>query len=134
MKRFEEIALLSIGFSPLIPAYALWVLGAVVALLALLALISRGPVAILRAVALGLVLLALANPALVQADREKVKDIVAVVIDRSTSQTLGDRSPMTDQVRAELERRFGSLADVDPRFIEADDGNGDDGTRLFAAL
>ncbi|ANY79888.1 hypothetical protein BB934_18040 [Microvirga ossetica] len=126
--------MLSIGFSPLIPAYALWALGAVVALLAILALISRGPIAILRAVALGLVLLALANPALVQEDREKVKDIVAVVIDRSTSQTLGDRSPMTDQVRTELERRFGSLADVDPRFIEADDGNGDDGTRLFAAL
>ena len=106
--------MLSIGFSPLIPAYALWALGAVVALLAILALISRGPIAILRAVALGLVLLALANPALVQEDREKVKDIVAVVIDRSTSQTLGDRSPMTDQVRSgagaplRLARRCGS--------------------------
>ena len=81
-----------------------------------LALISRGPVALLRAVALGLVLLALANPSLVQEEREKVKDIVAVVIDRSTSQTLGDRSPMTEQVRAELQRRFGSLADVEPRY------------------
>ncbi|WP_262028188.1 hypothetical protein [Microvirga sp. Mcv34] len=126
--------MLSIGFSPLVPAYALWALGAVVVLLSLLALLSRGPVAILRAVALGLVLLALANPALVQEDREKVKDIVAVVMDRSTSQTLGDRPAMTDRVRAELERRFGSLADVEPRFIEADDGNGDDGTRLFTAL
>ena len=126
--------MLSIGFSPLVPTYALWALGAVVVLMALLALVSRGPVAILRAVALGLVLLALANPALVQEDREKVKDIVAVVMDRSTSQTLGDRATMTDQVRTELERRFGSLADVEPRFIDADDDNGDDGTRLFTAL
>jgi hypothetical protein len=126
--------LLSVSFSPLIPAYALWAVGAVALLLAVLAVLSRGPVAILRAVALALVLLALANPALVQEEREKVKDIVAVVIDRSTSQTLGDRQSMTDQVRTELERRFGSVADVEPRFIEADDGDGDDGTRLFAAL
>ncbi|MFC4172218.1 hypothetical protein ACFOYU_09130 [Microvirga sp. GCM10011540] len=126
--------MLSISFSPLIPTYALWAVGAVAALLALVAVLSRGPVAILRAIALGMILLALANPALVQEEREKVKDIVAVVIDRSTSQTLGDRREMTDQVRAELERRFGSVADVEPRYIEADDGGGDDGTRLFAAL
>ena len=126
--------MLSVSFSPLIPAFALWAVGAVALLLAVLAVLSRGPVAILRAIALALVLLALANPALVQEEREKVKDIVAVVIDRSTSQTLGDRPGMTDQVRAELERRFGSVADVEPRFIEADDGDGDDGTRLFAAL
>jgi len=125
---------LSISFTPLIPTYALWAVGAVAVLFALLAVLSRGPVAILRAVALGLVLLALANPALVQEEREKVKDVVAVVIDRSTSQSLGDRTGMTDQVRAELQRRFGTLADVEPRYIEADDGAGDDGTRLFAAL
>ena len=126
--------MLSISFTPLIPTYALWAVGAVAVLFALLAVLSRGPVAILRAVALGLVLLALANPALVQEEREKVKDVVAVVIDRSTSQSLGDRTGMTDQVRAELQRRFGTLADVEPRYIEADDGAGDDGTRLFAAL
>lgn len=126
--------MLSVSFSPLIPVYALWVIGAAAVLLAVLALLSRGPVALIRAVALALVVLALANPSLVQEEREKVKDVVAVVIDRSTSQTLGDRQPMTEQVRAELQRRFGSLADVEPRYIEADDGAGDDGTRLFAAL
>ena len=126
--------LLSVNFSPLVPAYALWALGAAAVLLGILALVSRGPIAILRAVALGLVLLALANPSLVQEEREKVKDIVAVVMDRSGSQTLGDRAAMTDGVRAELERRFGALADVEPRFIDAEDGSGDDGTRLFAAL
>lgn len=128
------MSFLSIGFSPLIPSFILWAVGAVAALLVVLALVSRGPIAILRAVALGLVLLALANPSLIQEEREKVKDIVAVVVDRSTSQTLGDRQAMTDQVRAELERRFSSLTDVEPRFIEAADGAGDDGTRLFAAL
>src|SRR5687768_1147218 len=110
------MSVLSISFSPLIPPYALGAVALVAALFALIAVMSRGPVAILRAVALGLVLLALANPALVQEEREKVKDIVAVVLDRSTSQTLGDRLAMTDQVRAELQRRFGTLADVEPRY------------------
>jgi hypothetical protein len=126
--------LLSISFSPLLPDIALWILGAVVLALVALAAFSRGPVAIVRAVALALVLLALANPSLVQEDRERVKDIVAVVVDRSTSQTLGDRAQMTDRVRADLERRFAGLPDVEPRFIEAGDAEGDDGTRLFAAL
>ncbi len=128
------MSVLSISFSPLIPVYALWVIGAIAALLALLAIVSRGPIAILRALALALVLLALANPSLVQEEREKVKDIVAVVTDLSTSQTLGDRRAMTEQVRSELERRFGSLADVEPRYITADDRGGDEGTRLFTAL
>jgi hypothetical protein len=126
--------LLSLTFSPLIPDYALWALGAVVALLIALAVVSRGPIAIVRALALALVFLALANPSLVQEEREKVKDIVAVVIDRSSSQTLGERPALTERVRAELDRRFAGLADVEPRFIVAQDGDGDDGTRLFAAL
>ncbi|MBM6592803.1 hypothetical protein [Microvirga pudoricolor] len=126
--------MLSVSFSPLIPAYALWALGAVAVLLGLLALVSRGPVAIVRALALALILLAVANPSLVQEERDKVKDIVAVVVDRSTSQSLGDRPAMTDRVRDELQRRFGSLNDIEPRFIDAVDGAGDDGTRLFAAL
>ncbi|MCB8821622.1 hypothetical protein [Microvirga rosea] len=126
--------MLSLNFTPLVPVSILWAVGIVTAVLSIVALMSRGPVALLRALALALILLALANPSLVQEEREKVKDIVAVVVDRTASQTLGDRQAMTDQVRTELERRFGSLNDVEARYIQADDGSGDDGTRLFAAL
>lgn len=126
--------MLTLSFTPLVPEPLLWVLGLVAAGLALLAVLSRGPVALLRAAALGLVLLALANPSLVREDREPVKDIVAVVMDRSTSQTLGDRAAMTDRVREELGRRLSAMPNVEPRFIEARDGEGDDGTRLFSAL
>ncbi len=126
--------MLSVSFSPLVPDLALWALGAVAVLFVVLAIVSRGPVAALRALAVALVLLALANPALVQEDREKVKDIAAVLIDRSGSNQLGGRTAMTDAVQAELKRRFGGLADVEPRFIEVADGEGDDGTRLFTAL
>src|SRR5215210_7113862 len=126
--------MLTVSFSPLVPIEALAALGVVVALLVVLAAVSRGAVAAIRAAALALVLLALTNPSLVQEDREKVKDVVAVVMDRSTSQTLGDRAALTDKVRADLQRRLGALPDIEARFVDALDSEGDEGTNLFAAL
>jgi hypothetical protein len=126
--------MLSLSFTPLLPWPVLAVLAVVVVLFAVLAFLARGRTAILRALALGLVLAALANPALVREDREPVKDIAAVIVDRSGSQALGDRPAVTDQVRAELQRRFGALANIEPRFIDVPDAAGDDGTKLFTAL
>lgn len=127
--------MLSLSFTPLLPWPVLAGLGIVVLVLAVLAVLARGRTALLRALVLALVLAALANPALIREDRDPVKDVAAVVIDRSGSQALGDRPQMTDQVRAELQRRFGSLANIEPRFIDVPDaGEGDDGTKLFTAL
>ncbi|MDQ1686835.1 MAG: hypothetical protein QOC82_3572 [Frankiaceae bacterium] len=126
--------MLTISISPLVPDWALLAFAAAVLVLAVLAVISRGGVAILRVLALAIVLVALTNPSLVQEERERVKDIVAVVVDRSTSQTLGGRPEMTSEVREQLERRFAAMPDVEARFVEAGDGEGDDGTRLFGAL
>ncbi|MGC5778921.1 hypothetical protein [Methylobacterium sp. NFXW15] len=127
--------MLSLSFTPLLPWPVLAVLAAVALAMAVLAVLARGRMALLRALVLALVLAALTNPALVREDREPVKDIAAVVIDRSASQALGDRPQVTDQVRAELQRRFGALTTIEPRFIDVPDaGEGDDGTKLFTAL
>ncbi|HEY8566239.1 MAG TPA: hypothetical protein VIL65_12110 [Beijerinckiaceae bacterium] len=126
--------MLSLSFSPLIPLWLLGTLAAMAVVLALIAGLTRGPVAAIRALALLLVLAALTNPSLVQEERERTRDVVAVVVDRSTSQTLGERPGMTERALAQVRRRFAALPNVDPRFIEAADGEGDDGTRLFAAL
>lgn len=129
--------MLSLSFTPLVPWPVLAAFGVLAAILAVLAVLARGRTALLRAVALGLVLLALANPSLVREDRDPVKDVAAIVVDRSGSQTLGDRPAMTDAVKAELERRFGALSNIEPRFIEVGDAQGsegDDGTKLFTAL
>jgi hypothetical protein len=125
---------LTLTFAPLISEPLLIALAAVSVLFIVLALLARGLTASLRALALLLVLGALANPSLVQEEREPVSDIVAVVVDRSTSQTLGDRAAMTDATAQELERRLAAMQNVEPRFIEVPDGEGDDGTRLFTAL
>ncbi|GJE25287.1 hypothetical protein [Methylobacterium organophilum] len=127
--------MLSLSFTPLVPWPVLAAFGVVVALFTVLALVARGRTALLRAIALALVLAALANPSLVREDRDPVKDVAAIVVDRSGSQALGDRPQMTDAVRAELQRRFGTLANIEPRFIDVTDTHeGDDGTKLFTAL
>jgi hypothetical protein len=127
--------MLSLSFTPLLPWPVLAGFGIVVALLGVMAVLARGRVGLLRVAVLALVLAALANPALVREDREPVKDVAAVIVDRSGSQALGDRPQMTDQVRAELQRRFGALTTIEPRFIDVPDApEGDDGTKLFAAL
>ncbi|PIK72576.1 hypothetical protein CS379_13200, partial [Methylobacterium frigidaeris] len=101
--------MLSLSLAPLVPVPVLLGLAGLAAILAVVAFLARGPVALLRVLVLALVLLALANPSLVQEEREPVKDVVAVVVDRSGSQALGDRPAMTDRVRAELERRLATL-------------------------
>ena len=126
--------MLSLSLAPLVPVPVLWVLAGLAAIMAVVAFLARGPVALLRALVLGLVLLALANPSLVQEEREPVKDVVAVVVDRSGSQALGERPAMTDRVRAELQRRLGPLNEIEPRFVEVPEAGGDEGTRLFTAL
>ena len=126
--------MLTLSFAPLLPVWALAALALLALALAILAVLSRGPVAILRAAAFALVLAALAGPSLVQEEREPIRSVVAVVTDRSASQSLGDRAAMTAQVRAEVERRLGALPDLDIRFVEAGEGDGEDGTRLFTAL
>ena len=126
--------MLTLSFSPLLPVWALVALGVALLAVTVLAFLTRGSVAALRALALALVLAALTGPSVVQEERDPVRSVVAVVIDRSTSQTLGDRPEMTTQLREEAERRLAGLPNIETRFIDAGDGEGDDGTRLFAAL
>ncbi|WP_238283005.1 hypothetical protein, partial [Methylobacterium goesingense] len=62
--------MLSLSFTPLVPWPVMIGFGVLVAVFAVLAFLARGRTAILRALALALVLLAIANPSLVREDRE----------------------------------------------------------------
>jgi hypothetical protein len=125
----------SIALSPLLPLPALIGL-ALAALVAVgLALVGRRRGALARALAFTLLFLALLDPSLVREDRRPLKDVVAVVLDESGSQTIGNRAAQTAHVRAELEKRLGALDNVETRFIDAGRTDSEDqGTRLFSAL
>ncbi len=125
----------SIAFSPLVPAPVLYLFAALA--LAISAVLfwrgARG--AWLRTLAFALLLLGLCDPNLVQENRRPLKDIVAVVVDRSGSQDIGGRPQQTDRARDALVERLKALGDVDLRVTETSRAESDDdGTKLFAAL
>jgi hypothetical protein len=84
---------------------------------------------------MALLLVALCDPNLVQENRRPLKDIVALVVDRSESQGIGERPQQTDKARDELEARLRALGDIDLRVVETSrDESETEGTKLFAAL
>src|ERR1700682_5104572 len=89
-----------IAFSPLVPAYVLWVALAVTLLLAVMLVMARSRGALVRSLALALFVLALANPSLTREDRDPLTSIAAVIIDKSPSQEFGDRTTQTEGARA----------------------------------
>jgi hypothetical protein len=125
----------SIALSPLLPWPALIALAIGALAVLAVALFGRRRGAVLRVIAFALLGLALLDPSLVRENRRPLKDVVAVVIDQSGSQTIGNRMAQTAHVRAELEKRLGALDNVETRFIETGKSDSDDqGTRLFSAL
>ncbi len=125
----------SLSFAPLVPLPLLIGLAVLAALAAGAALVLAGRGAILRALALVVLTVALADPSLVFEEREPVKDVVPVVVDRSASNRLADRSAQTDAAVAEVERQLSGIPNVEPRIVELRDAQGaSDGTRLFETL
>ncbi|HTS42327.1 MAG TPA: hypothetical protein VMH84_17510, partial [Xanthobacteraceae bacterium] len=124
-----------ISFAPLVPSYVLWMacVGAIAIAVMLFFVRSRG--AGVRAVALALAVLALANPSFTKEDRDPLTSVVVVVVDKSPSQSLGDRAAQTETARAQLAERLGHIPGLEARFVEAGEADGEtDGTRLFGAL
>src|SRR3954467_13835897 len=88
-----------------------------------------------RALALAMMVLALANPSFTREDREPLSSVVTVVVDKSPSQNFGDRIKQTETARAQLAERLGKIPNLDVRFVEAGEADGEtDGTKLFSAL
>jgi hypothetical protein len=126
---------LGISFSPLVPAYIVWAAVAGALVLSLLLVFARTRAALLRAIALALFVLALANPSITREDREPLTSVAAVVVDKSPSQEFGERLEQTEAVRAALAERLGRIPGLEVRFVEAGQADGEtDGTRLFTAL
>lgn len=125
----------SVSLAPMVPLPLLIGLAVLAALTAGAAIVLAGRSAILRALALVVLTAALADPSLVFEDREPVKDVVSVVVDRSASNRLADRAAQTDAAVAEIERQLRGIPNVEPRIVELRDAQGtNDGTRLFEAL
>ena len=91
------VAMTSISFAPLAPWAVIGALSAVAVALTAVAVAKRAAGAGWRAAALAIVIGALANPTLHTENRERLTDVVAVVVDRSSSQRIGARWERADE-------------------------------------
>ncbi len=121
-------------FDPLIP----WPVLAVVAAIALAGVVLalwRGLSGwALRGLAALVVLSALSGPVYQVEDRAPLTDIVLMIEDESASQTLSDRAEQTIQAANELAAEIEARDNTELRRIRVDDGDGDEGTQVMAAL
>jgi hypothetical protein len=125
----------NLSFAPLLPWPVLIGLGVLALGVIGLGFYARRRGTFLRALGLGLLLLALTDPSLVREDRNPLKEVVAIVVDQSGSQTIGERPAQTEKARADLEKNLKALGNVDVRVIDSGrTDNEADGTRLFATL
>jgi hypothetical protein len=126
---------LGVSFAPLLPAYVVWVAFGLALLVSVMLLLARSRGAPIRAIALALIVLALANPSLTREDRDPIPSFAAVIVDKSPSQDFGDRNAQTEAARATLVERLKRIPGLEVRVAEAGAADGEtDGTRLFSAL
>src|ERR1700719_1806334 len=124
-----------IAFTPLVPSLVLWLAVAAVVVIAGLLLLGRARGAAVRIAALALVVLALANPSFPREDREPLSSVAAVVIDKSPSQSFGERTRETAQAQEALVDSLKKIKGLEVRVVEAGRADGEtDGTKLFGAL
>ncbi len=125
----------NLSFAPLLPLPFLFGLALIALGLVGLGFYARKRGTFLRALGLGLLLLSMTGPSLVHEDRNPLKEVVAVVVDKSGSQTIGERPAQTEKARAALEKNLNALGNVEVRVIESSREESEtEGTRLFAAL
>jgi len=128
---------LSIGWAPLLPWAIVAGLAALAGAVVLLALWRGSQGAGWRAAAAAALLIALANPSLVEEQRDPLKDVAIVIVDDSPSQNVEPRREQSETALEHLQEAFERLPDTELRVLRAGGDMLDaqaEGTRLFTAL
>lgn len=126
----------SLTFSPLLPWPIFWLVAGAIGLCLIVAIWRRLSGWWLRALAFGILLLALAEPALQSETRENLSNIVLIVVDRSESQTVQNRPEQSAAALETIKQKIDNLEDFETRVIsfENNPATHDDGTHLITAL
>ncbi|CCV08853.1 conserved membrane hypothetical protein [Mesorhizobium metallidurans STM 2683] len=127
----------SLSFEPLVSWPLLVAVLAPLLLLTLVGLWFRQRGSVFRFAALLALGAALINPVFLDEEREALKSVVAVIVDRSQSQDIGERTKQTDEALAGLQQRLGRFKQFDVRVVEAGKSEAADErteTKLFGAL
>ena len=127
---------MTLEFAPFIPWLAIGVLAVLALALSILGMVRHVRGTLIRFAASAAVLAALANPLLLQEDREALSTVVPVIVDRSQSQQIAGRAEQTDWALEGLRDRLSRFGNIEPRIVEVTDPATSDApsTKLFEAL
>jgi hypothetical protein len=125
---------LALAFDPVLPWEIIAALGGLLLLVVLVLAWQRMRGTVLRLLASALLVLALTNPVLQREEREGLPAVVALVVDESASQRLGNRAAQTEQATAAVKERLAALGGFEVREVRAAEEADGDGTALFSAL
>lgn len=124
-----------IVFEPSLPIYFIALIALLGAMLTIFSAWRRARGTPWRTAALGAILLALLNPTIRSEDRDPVSDIVAVVVDQSQSQQIGNRPAETQAALARITQSLKDIPGVEMRVTTVTgDAASEEGTALFSAL
>jgi hypothetical protein len=119
-----------ISFDPLLPTASLAAVLAPPVLAFGWGAIRRAPGTLWRGTTIFILGLVLANPSLVTEQRQPLRDVAVVVVDRSPSQNLYGRMAQADRALAALRTKLATFPDLDVHYVESP-REGDE-THLFA--
>jgi hypothetical protein len=125
----------SIDFAPHVAVGWIVLIAVIAAVLTGYALWRRARGAVARAAAFVIACIVLANPLIVRETREPLPDIVALVVDHSSSMNLDRRRADADKAAEEIAKRIAADKTLDLRRAEVTSpANEDSGTRLMAGV
>ncbi len=126
----------TLSYEPWLPIVALLVLAALAVILTGIAIYAKQRGSVLRGLAMAALFAALLNPSINQEVREPLSDIAVLVIDKSASQSIGQRTEQTQKALESLKASAAGLKNLEIRTTVVTSGldTGEDGTRAFKTL
>ena len=110
-----------VELSPFLPMAFIIVFALIGLVLSAIIVLRSGPGALWRVLVTLVITVMLLNPKIIDEEREPQSDVVAVIVDRTASQEVGDRSPQTDRAVSHIRRRLEKLDDVEVRKVDITD-------------
>jgi hypothetical protein len=135
----EQLSAYTLDIAPLVSTPLFIGLGVMLGIGICASLFFKKQRGVARALVLALCALALTNPSIVNENRERVNDVVAVIVDESASQTLGGRQAQTQAALEHMQAQLASLPHLEVRVktlppLSTQQGSEDVGTPLLGLL
>ncbi len=126
--------MVSIEFDPALPWWALSGVGCLVCLVLAYGVIVRAPSVWARVIFLAIGFIALLNPNIIRQERAYLRDVVAILVDKSLSQSATGRLSQVEDIRAELQQRLVVEDELDVRLSSIGDPVNQNGTFILGSL